>query len=79
MTYTDTTNFVLISQFEKDRSMIETRRLKNVVIFIQTLQKTVNSYHTSRGYNAKKHVTMNGKKNCQAYDIAIIFKTVNYF
>ena len=29
--------FVLISELEKDHSMIETRRLKNVVIFIQTI------------------------------------------
>ena len=29
--------FVLISQLEKDHSMIETLRLKNVVIFVQTI------------------------------------------
>ena len=29
--------FVLITELEKDQSMIETRRLKNVVIFIQTI------------------------------------------
>ena len=29
--------FVLISQLEKDHSMIETRSLKNVVIFVQTI------------------------------------------
>ena len=29
--------FVLISQLEKDHSMIKTRRLKNVVIFVQTI------------------------------------------
>ena len=28
--------FVSISELRKDHSMIETRRLKNVVIFIQT-------------------------------------------
>ena len=27
----------LISKLEKDHSMIETRRLKNVVIFVQTI------------------------------------------
>ena len=31
------TNFVLISKLEKDRSMIETLRLKNVVIFFPTM------------------------------------------
>ena len=37
MIYINITNFVLISSLEKDRSMIETRRLKNVVIFIHTI------------------------------------------
>ena len=37
MIYINITNFVLISYFEKDHSMIETRRLKNVVIFFQTI------------------------------------------
>ena len=37
MTYINLTKFVLINQLEKDHSMIETRRLKNVVIFIQTI------------------------------------------
>ena len=31
MIYINITNFVLISQLEKDHGMIETRRLKNVV------------------------------------------------
>ena len=31
------TNFVLISQLERDHSIIETCHLKNVVIFIQTI------------------------------------------
>ena len=29
--------FVLINKLEKDHSMIGTRRLKNIVIFIQTV------------------------------------------
>ena len=37
MTCINVAEFVLISQLEKDHSMIETRRLKNVVIFIQTI------------------------------------------
>ena len=37
MAYINITKFVLINSLEKDHSMIETRRLKNVVIFIQTI------------------------------------------
>ena len=37
MTCINVVEFVLISLLEKDHSMIETRRLKNVVIFIQTI------------------------------------------
>ena len=37
MTCMNVAEFVLISQLEKDHSMIETRRLKNVLIFIQTI------------------------------------------
>ena len=37
MTYINITKFVLIKELEKDHSMIETRRLKNVLIFIKTL------------------------------------------
>ena len=36
MAYINITKFVLINQLEKDHSIIEMRRLKNVVIFIQT-------------------------------------------
>ena len=37
MTYINITKFVLINKLEKDHSMIETRCLKNVVIFIQAM------------------------------------------
>ena len=37
MTYINITKFVLINYLEKDHSMIETCRLKYVVIFIQTI------------------------------------------
>ena len=37
MTYLNITKFVLINQIEKDHSMIETRRLKIVVIFVQII------------------------------------------
>ena len=37
MIYINITNFVLTSYLEKDHSMIEARRLKNVVIFLQTI------------------------------------------
>ena len=40
MIYTNIINFVLISLLEKDHSMIETRRLKNVVFF-QTILSLV--------------------------------------
>ena len=41
MIYINITSFVPISELEKDHSMIETRPLKNVVIF---LQSTFNRY-----------------------------------
>ena len=37
MAYINITKFVVINQLEKDHSMIETPRLKNVVIFIQII------------------------------------------
>ena len=37
MTYINIAKFVLINELEKDHSMIVTRCLKNVVIFIQTI------------------------------------------
>ena len=37
MTYINVSKFVLINELEKDHSIIETRRLKNVLIFIQTI------------------------------------------
>ena len=43
--------FVLISQLEKDHSMIETRRLKNVVIFVQTILSFVLSRKIINIYN----------------------------
>ena len=37
MTDINIAKFVLINQLEKDHSMTETRRLKNVVIFMETI------------------------------------------
>ena len=37
MIYINIIDFVLISSLEKDHSIIETRCLKNVVIFLQTI------------------------------------------
>ena len=37
MAYINITKFVLVNQLEKDCSITETRRLKNVVIFMQTI------------------------------------------
>ena len=51
MKYINITKFVLIIQLEKDHSMIETHRLKNVVIFIQKIlsfalsRKNINIYN----------------------------------
>ena len=51
MTYINITKFVLINQLEKDHSMIETRCLKNVVIFIQTIVSFVLSRKIVSIYN----------------------------
>ena len=37
MTCINVAEFVLISELEEDHSMVETRCLKNAVIFIQTI------------------------------------------
>ena len=37
MIYIKIVNFVIMSYLEKDHSMIERRRLKNIAIFIQTI------------------------------------------
>ena len=39
--YINITKFVLINKREKDHSMIETRRLKNVVIFVVTISRKI--------------------------------------
>ena len=41
MTHINITKFVPINYLKKDHSMIEKRRLKNVIIFIQTLVRTI--------------------------------------
>ena len=51
MTYINITKFVLINQLEKDHSMIETRCLKNIVIFIQTIVSFVLSRKIVSIYN----------------------------
>ena len=43
MIYINITKFIPFNQLEKDHSMIETRRLKNFVIFIQTILSFVQS------------------------------------
>ena len=51
MTCVNVAVFVLISWLENDRGVIETRRLKNVVIFVQTIlsfmlsRKIINIYN----------------------------------
>ena len=49
--YINITNFVLISQLEKDHRMIETHLLKNVVIFFQTFLNFVLSRKIINVYN----------------------------
>ena len=53
MIYMNITNFVLISQLEKYHSMMETHRLKNVVIFFQTILSFVLSRKTMMERSAK--------------------------
>ena len=57
MTYINIVKFVLINQLEKDHSMIEMRRLKNAVIFIQAILSFVLSRKIINIYNniARKH------------------------
>ena len=50
MIYINVTNFVLITEVEKDRSMIETTHLKNVAIFIQTILSFVWSRKINNKY-----------------------------
>ena len=51
MTYVNITKFVLIIELEKGHSMIETRCLENVVIFIQTILSFVLSRKIINIYN----------------------------
>ena len=51
MIYKNCTIFVLISQLEKDHSMIETRRLKDIVIFLQTVLVFMLSRKIIKVYN----------------------------
>ena len=51
MTCINVAVFVLISELEKDHSVIETRRLKNVVIFVQTILSFVLSRKIINIYN----------------------------
>ena len=53
MIYMNITNFVLISQLEKYHSMMERHRLKNVVIFFQTILSFVLSRKTMIERSAK--------------------------
>ena len=51
MIYINITNFVLIGYLEIDHSMIGTRRLKNVVIFFETILSFVLSRKIINIYN----------------------------
>ena len=82
MTCINVAEFALISQLEKDHSMIETHPLKNVVIFIQTIlsfmlsRKMINIYNDiARKYgnvtvkNFRKYEKLQYKKNKLKLDI----------
>ena len=82
MTCINVDEFVLISYLEKDHSMIETCRLKNVVIFIQTIlsfvvsTKIINIYNDiARKYgnltvkDFRKYEKLKHKKNKLKLDI----------
>ena len=59
MIYINISNFALISWLEKDRNMIETRRLKNVVIFIQTIFSFVLPRKNNNYTKISKQITTN--------------------
>ena len=82
MIYINITNFVLISYLEKDHSMIETRCLKIVFIFLQTIlsfvlsRKIINIYNDiARKYgnvmvkSFRKYGKLEYKKNKLKLDI----------
>ena len=82
MTYIDITKLVLINYLGKDHSVIETRRLKNVVIFIQRIlsfvlsRKIINIYNDiARKYgnvtvkDFRKYEKLEYKKNKLKLDI----------
>ena len=70
MTYINITKFLLINLLEKDHSIIETRRLKNVVIFIQTILGFVQSRKVINIYNdiTRKY------ENHSTFTVAVVFK-----
>ena len=81
MIYINITNFVLISSLEKDHSMIETSRLKNVVIFFQTILSFVLSRKIIHYILELSKYTNNvyiGKYLVVTY-IERLFSTVCYF
>ena len=70
MIFINITNFVLIILLEKDHSMIETRRLKNVVIFIQTILNFVLSRKIVNIYNdfARKYGNVTDLKMLKIFE-----------
>ena len=53
LTYINIAKFVLINYLEKDHSMIETSRMKNVVIFIPILKSFDHSKESSTEANSQ--------------------------
>ena len=85
MIYLNITKFVLINLLGKDHSMIETRRLKNVIIFIEKVlsfvlsRKIINIYNDiARKYgnvrvkDFRKCEKLEYKKNTLKLDIAFL-------
>ena len=68
MTYINITKFVRINSLEKDHSMIETRRSKNVVIFIATILRFVLS-----------RKTISSKRLIAIFQYKKIFQKINHF
>ena len=68
MIYINITNFLLISQFEKNHSMIEPRHLKNVVIFSQTILNFVLSRKIEVELNLSNYATKSVLKKATGLD-----------
>ena len=74
MVYINVINFLLICQLEKDHSVIETRHLKNFVIFFQTIIIFARSRNIIKlKYNVEQvhgvFILLNLPRNCGIYPL----------